>query len=177
MVSPDHGEPPVDGQARCQFADRREIGRGGKPRNQRHRERAQVDDLHHRASGRDRTDQYLDATAGGILSHLRRGAVGHLYEIEIRAAVEKLSCERGCAGRVVETDRQFAVMGPGVVENSGTAFTGSSAFTDNICGPRLHTMACGRGRTKELDWIPGLLSCPRLENAETGSSVEADTGD
>jgi hypothetical protein len=115
--------------------------------------------------------------AGGILSHLRRGAVGHLHEIEIRAAVEKPNCERGCAGRGVETDRQFAAMGPGVVENSGTAFTGSSAFTDNICGPRLHTMACRRGRTKELDWIPGLLSGPRLENAGTGSSVEADTGD
>jgi hypothetical protein len=28
MVSPDRGEPPVDGQARCQFADRREIGAG-----------------------------------------------------------------------------------------------------------------------------------------------------
>jgi hypothetical protein len=68
--------------------DRREIGQGG------NRETDVT------ASGRSLpTSTIAPATAielistgtlpaGGILSHLRRGAVGHLYEIEISAAVE-----------------------------------------------------------------------------------------
>jgi hypothetical protein len=59
-------------------------------------------------------------TTGCVLSHLCRGAVGHLHEIEIRAAIEKLRGKRGCAGRVVETNP--ASRGRAICRKSRTRF-------------------------------------------------------
>ena len=112
----DDGEPSIDDHTRCEFTDRREIRQRRKTRWRGHRERAQFAGLHHRSCGCYRTHQHLDDPTGRVLGHLRRGAVRHLHEIEVRTAVEKLGGKRGCAGGVVETDRQLAAMGPGVVE-------------------------------------------------------------